>query len=250
MWLVLCESTDAPANWAYQGLKDRGLEPIERVTADVLAQARFVHRIGGQGVNVEIDLPDGRKLLSDRIRGTLNRLMYPPQASLLLIDPVDRDYVVQEMTAIYMSWINALPGQVMNPATPQCLSGHVRHISEWIWLAGKAGLPAPIYRQSSRSPSAHYSVNVRLPGTPRELATVFIVGQYRVGAVAPQHIIEGCHKLAEISRTPLLGIEFSVGAGNEWAFAGVTTFPDLRAGGHALLDALAASLKDGWRPEA
>jgi hypothetical protein len=246
MWIVLCESNDASAHWAYEGLRDRGLAPIELVTADMLAQARWVHCIGQAGAKVAIDLPDGRKLRSDKIQGTVNRLMVLPQEFLLLVDPADRQYVIQEMTAFFIGWINTLPGQTINPATPQCLSGPVRHISEWISLAGRAGLPVPVYRQSSRAPSPPYAAHARVSGTPSQLTTVLVIGPHVIGAAPPAHITDGCRRLTLLSKTILLGIEFVIKARDMWEFAGINTFPDLRTGGSAFLDSLAANLQYGW----
>lgn len=245
MWLVLCDSTDAPARWAHQGLRRRGLEPVEFVTSDDLAHARWVHHVGEAGARVEVGLRDGRVLHSDSVRGALNRLVYPPQGDLLLIQPSDRSYVVQELMAFFMSWLSALPGPVLNGPSPECLCGRARSLAEWLWLAGRAGLPTPRYKLSSADPPAQPSLNVRMPDPGPDLKTLLVVGDHIVGPAAPAAIGEGCRRLAALAHAPLLGLEFSAGPRGMWTFAGAMGLPDLRVGGDALLDALASSLSDG-----
>ena len=45
MWLVLCPSSDVAGRWAFEGLRARGLAPIELVTSESLAYARWDHRV-------------------------------------------------------------------------------------------------------------------------------------------------------------------------------------------------------------
>ena len=93
MWLILCSSDDLPAFWAYEGLKTRGLAPLELVRAETLAYARWEHRLGIDGVCFNMTLPDGRRIHNEDVRGVLNRLTCVPSESLLLIHPSDREYV-------------------------------------------------------------------------------------------------------------------------------------------------------------
>jgi hypothetical protein len=243
--LVLCDSTDAPARWALEGLRRSGLEPVELVTSDDLAHARWVHSVGPRGARVELQLCDGRAFRGDSVRGALNRLVSPPQGSLLLIHPSDRSYVAQELMAFFMSWLQALAGPVLNRPTPESLCGRVRSLAEWLWLAGRAGLPTPSYRLSSEDSPAQPSLHVRMPDPAPDLRTLLVVGDRVVGAPAPAAISEGCRRLGTLARTALLGLEFSVDPRGGWRIAGATCLPDLRLGGQALLDALARSLRDG-----
>ena len=52
----------------------------------------------------------------------------------------DREYALSEMQAFYLSWLSAIPGQVVNRPTPQGLSGHWHHISEWALSAARLAL--------------------------------------------------------------------------------------------------------------
>jgi hypothetical protein len=250
MWLVLCSSNDASALWAFQGLKNRRLEPLELVTAESLvAGVRWEHRLGVEGVTLEADLPDGRHICDADLWGVLNRLTSVPLESLLLIHPWDREYVHQELGSFFLSWLSALPEPMINRPTPWGLSGQWRHVSEWVQLAARAGLPVPHYQQSSRDLSDPSSVRARLvpPGTP--VTTLIVLGDQVVGPLASPGLRTGCLKLAELASTALLGIEFSIGQDGRWHFVGATTQPDLRLGGDALLDQLAKTLQEKREPE-
>jgi hypothetical protein len=233
---------DVSARWAREGLRRRGLDPIELVTSDDLAHARWVHYVGKQGSRVEVGLRDGRVLRSDSVHGTLNRLIYPPQGDLLLIHPSDRSYVIQEMMALFISWLNALPGPLLNRPSPECLCGRLRSLAEWLWLAARARLPTPASRLSSNDMPLPPSLSVRAPDPGSDLRTLLVVGDHVIGPPTPMAIEEGCRRLGALARQSLLGLEFSVGAHETWRLVGASGLPDLRQGGDALLDALARNL--------
>jgi hypothetical protein len=53
----LCTATDTSALWASQGLQARGLEPLECVSAEMLAQSQcWEHRVDAQGATIDITL--------------------------------------------------------------------------------------------------------------------------------------------------------------------------------------------------
>lgn len=248
MWLVLCMSKDVSTLWAYQGLKARGLEPLELVTIEMLGQGvRWEHRLGSDGVFVDITLGDGRRINNDLVSGVLNRLSWVPSEHLPHVHPGDREYATQELLAFFTSWLNALPRPVLNRPRPPGLSGQLRHVSEWVWMASKAGLPTPDYRQSSCGYVAQLDFEKKAVPINTPVTTVIVVEGHVVGAQAPLHIREGCRSLAELARTELLGIEFAEGQAGPWTFVGATTFPDLRLGGQEFLDALTSVLRGEWK---
>ena len=241
MWLVLCAPADAAALWAYRRLQRHGLTPLELVSPEQLVCSfRWEHRLGVEGVHVAITLADGRAIRDDRVRGVLNRLTAVPPVSFLAAAPADRLYASQEMTALFMCWLSALLPPVLNRPTSQGLSGAWRHPSEWVCLAGRAGLATIPYRQDGRTLPPDM---VRLvPASPRT-RTVFVVDGQFVGPAVPTGVAEGCRRLAELARTGLLGVELAESADGVWRFAGASPLPDLRLGGEALLEVLAAVLR-------
>jgi hypothetical protein len=243
MWLVICGSDDAAALWAIEGLKQRGLEPLRVLYSDALLHGvRWEHRLNGQEVFTEVTLPCGQMVRSSELSGVLNRVSALPPASLLLMQPSDRHYATHEFQALFLSWLQAIPAPVLNRPTPFGLSGRLRHVSEWIWLAANSGLRVDSYRQSSNELPAEWGAHVRLvaPGTP--LSTLIVVGDSVVGPAAPPHVEKGCKQLSQSSGAPLLGVEFTTDGDENWTFAGVSTQPDLRLGGEPLLDALVLAL--------
>lgn len=242
MWLAFCDSTDQAALWAVEGLRARGLAPLACVSPDLLARSRsWVHRVNGAGADIAITLADGSMVEGEAVRGVLNRLVAVPYEPLRYVDPEDREYASQELTAFFLSWLHALPGPVLNRATAQGLSGSWRHRSEWIWLATQAGLPTPRYRQSSSGSGEVWDAQLTSPARP--LATVLVVGRQVVGNIASPVISIGCRRLARLTGAQLLGIEFTADTDGAWTFLGATLMPDLRLGGETLLDALALALQ-------
>ena len=242
MWLLLCSANDPSAMWAYQGLRRRGLLPLELVTAESLLQGcTWEHRVGAAKPSIVVTLADGRVITNETVRGTLNRLTHVPMQKLA--GAPDHDYAAQEYAAFFMSWLYALPQPMLNSTAVQGLSGAWRHASEWVSLAAQAGLPTPHYRQTSEDTiDERREMRTLFPaGSP---TTLFItVGDRVVGPEVQPEIRAGCLRLAQLAQTRLLGIELATdSSSNSWVFAGATPMPDLRAGGEPLLDALAAEL--------
>jgi hypothetical protein len=235
--LVVCEETDLAAFWAAERLQSRGL-PVEIVTgADLAAAERWEHRLGRSGTTLALTFAGGGRCLHSRdVRGVLNRLSFLPSAWLQRIGGADRDYAIQEMYALYLSWLHALPGPLLNRPTPQGLCGNWRHPSAWAVLAARAGLPVASYRQSSEDDPAE---TWRAASEP-PAATVFVVGE-RV--IAPPVVTadqwESCLRLARAAGTMMLGIDFAPATKGGWEFSGASVMPDLIRGGEPLADALA-----------
>lgn len=245
MWLVLCHSSDLPALWAHQGLKARGLDPIELVSAEVLASSlRWEHRVGRHGATLAIKLADGREISGQNLRGVLNRLLTVPVHLWQSAVEADRDYVTQELSAFYMSWLYSLPCPVINRPTPLGLAGQWRSEAEWVLLAGQAGLLALPYERRSAASTAEEG-GFKLDFRPAARHTILTVAGGAVGSPAPSKIVEGCVRLAELAKTELLGVQFVEQPDGGWYFAGSTPYPDLTLGGAPLLEALAHALNPG-----
>jgi len=246
MWLVLCETQDVAAQWAYLGLRARGVEPLELLTSANLAQAvSWEHRLGDKGAYTTFTLADGRRISSDAVRGALNRLLTAPSALLPLARPSEKEYASQELVSFFLSWLHSLPGPVLNRATPQGLSGQWRHLSEWVCLAAGAGLPVSSYALSTETGTGYAPFQSSLAPPGAAVRTVLVLANQVVGDSIPEAMAEGCRRLGQLSNTALLGIDFAANAEGYWTFASATPLPDLRPGGEALLDALATELTRG-----
>jgi len=235
----LCATTDLAALWAARELAARDLQPLELVTAEALAYCRrFEHRVVSSRSTIEITLSDGRVIDGAAVRGTLNRLHTIPSAHLTGANAKDRQYAEQELFALYLSWLHALPGVMLNRPMPRGLSGEWRHISEWVWLAAQAGLLTLPYLQSDSRPAS-----IPHAHPPAACCSVIAVNGRCCGAAAPPPVVDGCDRLLRLSGAGLLGIDFDVTPDGDWIFSHATPFPDLRLGGAELLDALIQVLK-------
>ena len=223
--------------WAAERLRERGLD-VELVTgADLAAAERWEHRVGSAGASLTLTFAGGeRHLVSQEVHGVLNRLSFLPSLWLQRIGGPDRDYAIQEMHALYLSGIAALPGPLLNRPTPQGLCGNWRHPSAWTALAGRAGLPVVPYHQSSEDDPAELWQS---SGNP-PAAMVFVVDERVIApSVVPRRHHAACRRLARAAGVALLGIDFAPISDGAWQCTGASVMPDLVRGGDQLADALA-----------
>ena len=247
MWMVLCSSSDPSGLWVWEGLKQLGIAPVELVLAEWLAYgARWEHRLDDTGTHLKIAMPDGRVLCSSRIRGAINRLLAPPAGIDRRVASEDKEYAQAELHAFYQSWLNGLPGVVINRPAATGLCGSWHHPSEWAYRASRAGLPVPVCRQScSEVPEQFYRSLA-----PADATTINVIA-FRdevFGAQVPETIVRGCAKLVRDAGAEMLGIELYAGENGGWVFANATPCPDLSPGGPPLLRSLAQALTEGERP--
>lgn len=250
MWLVLCETHDAAASWAYASLRARGLAPLDILSAEQLALSEFQeHRLDGPRSTLRLRTESGLQVDGQRLGGVLNRLWTVPIGHWRQAGEADRNYVQQELFAFFLSWLHSLPCPVLNRPTPQGLCGQWRQESEWAWLARQAGLPVAAYRQTSRDTVDESRGERRLVPAGATVHTAIVVGARVVGAPIPAAIAAACVRLSALARTPLLGVDF-VESPAGWRFAGASPTPDLRLGGDALVDALMHDLRQSERAAA
>jgi hypothetical protein len=242
MWLVLGDASDISALWVHQELRARGVAPLELITADALSMADYwEHRIAGERASIRFRV-DKLDIAGEQLRGVVNRLYTVPIPHWRSAEQRDRDYVQQEMIALFLSWLHALPCPVINRPTPQGLSGQWRAESEWVLLAYKAGLPVASYRQSAHDRIDEMKGEKRLVPRGMLVHTVIVVGDTVAGAAIPQPLAAACRRLALLAGTELLGIDFVAGDGDSLTFAGASPMPYLMPGGPALIQGLCRHL--------
>lgn len=242
MWLVLCSSNDLAALWVYQGLLQTGLSPVHLVTVESLGYCpRWNHRLSAAGDCTSFSLPDGRVIDSQRVRGTINRVLAPATIQLTAAVSEDRGYAAQEMYSFYVSWLKTLPEPVLNAPTPQGLCGRWRHISEWNGLAAQAGLQTPRYRMSSWEVSSDGQGTTIDAG--QSVGTAVVIRDAVFGMGMPGSVAASCVRLAASADVETLGIDFYYDENDRLIFAAATPMPDFRLGGWPLLEKLAHILK-------
>lgn len=238
MFLVLCSSNDHAARWAFDGLAQLGIAPIELITSEDLAYSRFwEHRVGVAPSSIRIGLPDGRTISSSCVTGVLNRLLSAPQELVNCAQPADRDYATQELSSFYLSWLRALPGTVINRPTPQGFCGRWRHASEWSFLARRAGLPAPSYKQTVDDQPEHGFHSFAPQGA--QVESVIVLRGRVFGSSLPEETLAACSRFADLAESEILGIDLFRASDGRWNFSTATPYPELTLGGQPLLAHLA-----------
>jgi len=234
---MLCHDYDEAALWLHERLSTvDALEGDLILGSDLDLAPRWTHRLSDAGMSVEIGLADGRVLRGEDFDGVLNRLITAPGSLARFAVEEDRQYAEAEATAFAMSWLGALPN-VLNPPTPQGLSGAWRHIAEWLVLAARAGLATPDYRQTEAEPFVRGHRSLAPADASRRSVLVF---EDRLFGEPPSPKIgNACRRLATLAGAGMLGIELYAAEDGQWMFAHATSWPDLRIGGEALVHALA-----------
>ncbi|MDC2959275.1 hypothetical protein PO587_33065 [Streptomyces gilvifuscus] len=228
MWLVLCDDGDEAARWAYEGLRERGLAPLEFVLGRHLVHApRSAHRVETGGADFEVALPDGRTLVSGAVEGVLNRLDWAPVGDIFFATAADTLYAREELSALVLSWLESIVPVMVNRPSPYGLSGAWRSAAEWAVLAARAGLPVAPVRLGE-------------DGVTGADTDVVVLGEQVFGDAggAAGPLAPACVRLARAAGAELLGVNVRAGGGAGPRFAGASVLPDLRIGGDTLLDAL------------
>jgi hypothetical protein len=245
MWLVLCDAEDRSALWAYRRLQARGLAPLELVTGEMLAFSQtWEHRLGKAGATFDIALADGRHLRRDEVRGVLNRLRGLPTAHLVRASSVDRDYATQELFALVLSCLQALPN-VVNRASPQAFSGQWLPRAQWLLLAAQAGMLTVPFSQTDAEPADASRIGHHRWSLHRPTAAVLVLGGRVLGRTVPPEVVGGCRRLAALAGATLLGVDLLADGAGGWAVTGVNSFPDLLFGGEDFIDELELELRGG-----
>jgi hypothetical protein len=201
---------------------------------------RWHHRLAPAATETTIVLADGRTIRHDRLNGVLNRLAFVPALAFARVSADDREYAAEEVLALWASWLHSLPCVVMNRPSGQVVSPW-RARSEWVWRASRAGLTIVPYRESSADGTSDEAMTASVARNAAS-RTVFVVGDRVVPADVPEPVRNGCLRLARDAQVSLLSAAFQPDPVGGWAFLCADPFPDLRLGGGALLNALAAEL--------
>lgn len=220
MILIIAEGTDAPALWLQRRLSPLTAPvPVRRINpAQLFAGSRFSFHIDRKRTDISVTLQNGRAVSGERLTGVINRVVSVPQSLLAEMAKDDRAYTESEFQACLLGWLAALPCPVINRATPAALAGPWHGALAMRQLARRAGLPVGSGPATSR-------------------LVVFD------GDVFP-HVKD--------SRWRQALVRFSRGYGGRLielhmardGLMGAVPFADFRAGGPALVAALAAALAE------
>ncbi len=232
MRLLLCDAADRCAHWLAAGLAARGTDVEIVTTGELLEATRWIHRVGASGVELEVDLVDGRSIRSAALTSVVNRITYVP-THLLAAASEDIEYATQELYAFWLSWLEGLPCLVINRATPVGLPGACLSNAEWVLRAGQCGLPTKPLRLSGGPPE-----QPELASRPPLLVASGSV----FGPPDAAGLVDGARALARSVGADLLELRLSRDDGGGMRVVGASVLPDLRVGGEPLLDHLSEVL--------
>jgi hypothetical protein len=145
---------------------------------------------------------------------------------LVHIEPQDRAYVADEMTAFLVFWLSCLTCRKLNAPTAGCLSGPLWSQERWLAAAVAAGLSVDPLRRSTR---ARADPGPR-PGD-KATVTVTVAGRRCLGPKGPT-LQAQARALAAGAGVDLLGVRF-VKSGDGYRVGSVDPFPDVSQPGAA-----------------
>jgi hypothetical protein len=150
-FLILAETADTLALRVGAWLRrEHGAAALGVISPETLALApRFVYRQApGEfspelHIEFEIELASGVQLCTGELGAVFNRLRPPDPPQFRGASPADRQYASAELSALWVSWLEALQSQgtlVVNPPARGALQPAYSRL-EWLGLACRAGLP-------------------------------------------------------------------------------------------------------------
>jgi hypothetical protein len=166
----------------------------------------------------------GQPLARGDITGVITRLAFVAEYDLDHIVPADRTYVAAEMTALLRCWLAELPCPILNPPTPNCLSGPYWSHAKWVFTAGRLGLPiTPVCQRLTRSTAMAALSEVQTTALP-----VTVVGSRCFGEAHPT-LGQQARRLADAAGVDLLTVYFS-GSEAGSRFVRADLWPDITQG--------------------
>lgn len=283
--LILAHLEDPLAMRVYAALRARhGEGQVKLVSSEELVLApHWSFQLSSIDTRSRVTLHDGSVLQPEALSAVFNRLRYVDMPHFNRANQDDRDYAVMEMYALLLSWLTSLPCPVINRADPRGLGARQRSRLEWLYLAGKAGLPVEAYAFSSdprrrqtpglqsfrraeeathRDGNPYYAIPPHLVGSQptfyleepeRAVQEVLVAGERCHGQLAGQHE-PALRRLADRTGCDLLQVTFALDqapnplTGDEparWRVRQVTAFP--QTGDPEMVQAIASLLEQRAR---
>ena len=237
MILILCHLQDAEAAWLSQRLQHLAPEvPVRLVSAEELLYARRVqHTLGHAPAGFALTLQNGQRIEAAEVAVLVNRLCFLDPVVWQRAGSMQYLYVLQEINALYLSMLHALPAErLYNPPSAAALGGRYLTPAEWQLLGARVGLPIAV-GWSPEGPVAAAWPHRRL----------LMLNDEVLGSPPPDIAPALCRELARQAGLPLLELHFDAqGAGH--VFVGATVFAALHQYGDALVHHFLQLATDGF----
>ena len=230
MLIFLCTPGDMSARWFVAELRRRHGVAAQIVTPQELVYAPDMqHRLDGAEATSSVTLKTHGTLDSASITGLVNRVDFLPDAHLATVNATDRSYMLQELLAIWSSWISALPCPVINRPTATSMAGPMYHPAIWCHNAAAVGLPV-----------AHmvYDTDLPDPVTPTPVQSAIICQGQCHSTSVPAYLFGACCDLAAYVGLDMVELFFGSGP-NGTVFSYASPIPDLSHANAGLIDQVA-----------
>lgn len=205
----------------FRSLQNEGVTTLKMISAEELVYASRVNAGVKDGkAYFDIQLQNGLVLNNKNVKACLNRVSFLPLEHAERFQPEDRQYVSQELTAIFTFLFSCMPNQLFNSATGMGLSGRSRGRLQWLELARLAGFETINFNFGRNS----FNDLTSLP-TPSDTAILYFNGKC-YGPVLPVDLLleDLCTQLGLLSEERVLEIYIRTINGR-WAFVGANTLP-------------------------
>ena len=233
MILVLAEPADAGALWLRSQLKRHLATEVQVVTPAGLVLARsIVHRLTSERTESCFQFSDGRTLRVSAVQGIINRITAAPTVHFARAEHAEREYAATELHAFLLGWLASLECPLLNSPAPESLAGpsHSRLVAlHFAALAGLYGRRATVAADAPQPPMHTATGNV---------AIHFVLDGQVIGPLLPAATRDALILFARLWGARLVQIE-TVHDGGRYEFVSATSVVDFRAGGGALVHAIA-----------
>ena len=201
---------------------------------DLICARKWTIWFSDEGAKFKIELSDGREFTSDSVFGAINRICHLPSDLFSHFSKENQTYVESEFHALLLSFLNEIPGPVLNQPSPRWLAGYMAYDAEWKKMANESGLP--LYRSiwnTSDDSSIDYSTG--------QVKTVIIVNNQTIPNSLDQATQRACLRLAERTNCKILEVYFEEIDQTKY-FLRATPFVNFQNGGKELVNTIRSLL--------
>lgn len=248
MLLVVATLNDTDALWFARKAEELvGTAPTFLTTEALAFAHRRSHRVSDDGASTVIEVTPGTVIEDARLTGVLNRSIAPPDIAWKRAALGEREYASAELHAFMLSWLTALGCPIRNRPSYECLAGPAPHPFATVAAAVEAGLSCPPVNTGSSAAvdcSDALAAAAHVAAGPRcSSARLVCLDGTVFGGDAPDEVRAGVRRFVGLvgAAEALVGVDFLV-RGETWWFAGMTPWPNLRAGGVELVARLVSVL--------